>query len=96
MLRQLALDCHGVSRLYHVTLCAFEVHSQKQEVKTLIMSLRQQCWFPWKLSTAQLTDLSCGNDVLVFRVLVDGQTEDVVSVFQVEALGSCRDRKQEA
>lgn len=48
------------------------------------------------LSTARLTDLSCGNDVLVFRVLVDSQTEDVVSVFQVEALGSCRDRKQEA
>lgn len=33
------------------------------------------------VSTARLTDLSRGNDVLVFRVLVDSQTEDVVSVF---------------
>lgn len=35
------------------------------------------------------TDLSCGNDVFIFRVLVDGQREDVVSVFQVETLSSC-------
>lgn len=38
----------------------------------------------------RLTDLSRGDDVLVFGVLVDSQAEDVVSVFQVEALGSCQ------
>lgn len=42
-----------------------------------------------------LTDLSCSDDVLVFGVLVDSQTEDVVGVFQVETLGSCQNRKQE-
>lgn len=81
--------------------CAFEVHSQKQEVTTLFVSVKltvSHTLFSTEtdLSTARLTDLSRGNDVLVFRVLVDSQTEDVVSMFQVEALGSCRDRKQEA
>ena len=41
-----------------------------------------------------LTNLSCCDDVLVFGVLVDSQTEDVISVFQVETLGSCQDRNR--
>lgn len=45
--------------------------------------------------TEPLTDLSRGDDVLVLRVLIDSQTEDVVGVLQVETLGSCQDRKQE-
>lgn len=69
----------------------------KQEVKTLFMWHTHSGFHGNRpVSTTRLTDLSRGNDVLVFRVLVDSQTEDVVSVFQVEALGSCRDRKQEA
>lgn len=48
------------------------------------------------VSTAgPLTHLSRGDHVLVFGVLVDGQTQDVVRVLQVEALSSCQDRKQE-
>lgn len=37
------------------------------------------------------TDLPGGDDVLEFGVLVDGQTQDVVRVLQVEALRSCKD-----
>lgn len=37
----------------------------------------------------QCTDLSCGDDVFVFGVLIDGQREDVIGVFQVETLSSC-------
>lgn len=39
-----------------------------------------------------LTNLSRGDDILVFGVLVDSQAEDVVGVLQVEALGSCQHR----
>lgn len=48
-----------------------------------------------RASSLSLTNLSRRNDVLVFRVLIDGQTEDIIRVLQVEALSSCQDRKQE-
>lgn len=35
-----------------------------------------------------LTNLSCGNNILVLWMLIDSQTENIISVFQIEALSS--------
>ena len=40
------------------------------------------------------TNLSRGDDVLVLGVLVDGQTQDVISVLQVEALDPCWEERR--
>lgn len=56
--------------------------------------LRSVRSLPSARARCRLTDLSRGDDILVFGVLVDSQAEDVISVLQVEALGSCHKAKQ--
>lgn len=64
----------------------------KLEVKSAD-SNHLHCCFLRGLLQVGLTDLPGGNDVLVLWVLVYRQTENVISVFQVETLGSWQDRK---
>lgn len=69
----------------------FELNSYRSYQLSELASLAAQAG----QRTNRLTDLSSSDDVLVFGVLIDSQTEDVVCVLQVETLSSCQDRKQE-
>lgn len=56
-------------------------------------------WFRWwkshqcasidLLYTRTLTDLTRGDDVLIFGMLIDSQAEDVIRVLQIKALSAC-------
>lgn len=73
------------------------IHAREQSILSLWACLRPPpcCKLvPAASGWCRLTNLSRGDDVLVFGVLVDSQAEDVVSVFQVEALCSCQHGEQ--
>lgn len=42
------------------------------------------------LFVSTLTDLTGGDDVEKFGMLIDSQTEDVIRVLQIKALSSCK------